>query len=127
PLTDALIEILSAQRKRQLEERMKVGKLWTDHGFIFADEAGGPHTQWTLRYDCKLILKSAGLPQNFTPYTTRHTMATLLIANGTNVKAVSERLGHSKVVITLQQYTHVSQGMQADVSAEIERLLGGVK
>jgi integrase len=106
---------------------MKAGKLWADHGFIFADELGGPHAQWTLRDDFKLILKAAGLPMNFSPYTSRHTMATLLIAVGTNVKAVSERLGHSKVVITLQQYTHVSQGMQADVSEQIERLLGGQK
>ncbi|HEX2491974.1 MAG TPA: tyrosine-type recombinase/integrase [Blastocatellia bacterium] len=61
------------------------------------------------------------------PYSARHTMATLLIAGGTNVKAVSERLGHSQVVTTLQQYTHVSPGMQADVSVEIERLLKGQK
>jgi integrase len=54
-------------------------------------------------------------------------MATLLIAGGTNPKAVSERLGHSNVSITLQTYTHVSPGMQADVSEEIERLLEGQK
>ncbi|MGE0128055.1 MAG: tyrosine-type recombinase/integrase [Blastocatellales bacterium] len=127
PLTDALIEVLSAQRKRQLEARLKVGKLWTDHGFIFANEIGEPYPQWTLRDDWKVILKAAELPLNFVPYTTRHTMASVLIANGTNVKAVSERLGHSNVAITLQTYTHVSQGMQAEVSEEIERLLGGQK
>src|SRR5262249_28143790 len=75
PLTDALIEILGAQRRRQLEARLKVGKLWTDHGFIFADETGEPFSQWVLSDDCKLILKAAGLPLNFTPYSTRHTMA----------------------------------------------------
>ena len=127
PLTEMLMEILSAQRRRQLEERIRVGKLWTDHGFIFADEVGEPYPQWALRHQFRLILKAAGLPENFTPYTTRHTMATLLIAGGTNAKAVSERLGHSKVVITLQQYIHVSQGMQADVSEAIEQLLGGQK
>jgi site-specific recombinase XerD len=30
------------------------------------------------------------------PMTALHTIATALIAGGTNVKAVSERLGHSK-------------------------------
>lgn len=54
-------------------------------------------------------------------------MATLLIAGGTNPKAVSERLGHSNVSITLQAYTHVSPGMQSAVSEEIARLLGGKK
>jgi integrase len=127
PLTDALIEVLGAQRKRQLEARLKVGKLWTDHGFIFANEVGEPYSQGTLLNDCKRILKAAGLPATFKPYTARHTMATLLIAGGTNPKAVSERLGHSNVTITLQTYTHVNPGMQGAVSEEIERLLGGQK
>jgi integrase len=127
PLTEAVIEVLKNQRTRQLEERLKAGKLWEDHGFIFADTCGGPYANWNLYAACKRILKAAGLSETFTPYSARHTMATLLIAGGTNVKAVSERLGHSQVVTTLQQYTHVSPGMQADVSVEIERLLKGQK
>ena len=89
------------------------------------NDGGEPYPQWTLRADCKSILKTAGLPLTFRPYTSRHTMATLLIAGGTNVKAVSERLRHAKVTITLQEYTHVSRGMQSYVSEEIERLLEG--
>jgi integrase len=127
PLTDAMIDVLKDQRRRQLEERLRAGKLWNDRGFIFCDLEGEPYAHWNLYAACKRILKAAGLPENFTPYSTRHTMATLLIAGGTNVKAVSERLGHSQVVTTLQQYTHVSRGMQADVSDEIERLLSGKK
>src|SRR5262249_38355567 len=99
PLTDSLIELLSVHRKRQLEARMKAGKLWADHGFIFPNEIGEPYTHWVLHDDFKAIANTAGLPENFTTYTTRHTMATLLIASGTNPKAVSERLGHSNVNI----------------------------
>jgi hypothetical protein len=40
---------------------------------------------------------------------------------------VSERLGHSKVGATLQQYTHISSGMQVEVSDEIEQPLKGQK
>ena len=50
-------------------------------------------------------------------------MASLLIESGVNVKAVSERLGHSKIDITLNTYTHVSEGFQAEVSGDIERIL----
>jgi integrase len=127
PLTENLLELMATHRMKQLEARIKVGKLWTDHGFVFANEVGEPYPHWILRYDFEQILKAACLPENFSPYSARHTMATLLIANGTNPKAVSERLGHSKVAITLQAYTHVSPGMQAEVSQEIERLLGGQK
>src|SRR5262249_2075556 len=127
PLTEGLIEVLGAQRKRQLEMRLKAGKLWTDHGFIFCDAFGEPFNHAALRYECKAILKAAGLPEHFVPDSTRPSMATIRIAGGTNVKAVSERLGHSNVTTTLSSYTHVSPGMQADVSEEIERLLEAKK
>jgi integrase len=127
PLTAALVEALKDHRKRQLEARMKAGKLWRDHGFIFAGATGEPFSPWDLLDDFRRVLKAAGLPETFTPYTARHTMATLLIAGGTNVKAVSERMGHANVGITLAAYTHVLPGMQAEVSEEIERLLKGKK
>ncbi len=127
PLTDSLIEKLAQQRTRQLEDRMRAGKAWTDNSFIFADEVGAPYSQSMLRYRFKEILKAAGLSSDFKPYDTRHTTATLLMAGGTNPKVVQERLGHSKVTITLQTYTHVSPGMQAEASEEIERLLSGKK
>jgi integrase len=127
PLTDPLIEILNRQRKSQLEARLRAGKLWKDHGFIFADTTGDPYPDWTLRRDFNAIAKKAGLPEGFSPKTARHTMATILIADKMPVKTVSERLGHSKVVVTLQQYTHSLTGMQADASERIEELLKGKK
>lgn len=127
PLTTAMVDVLNAERRRQLEARMKAGKLWTDHGFIFADATGEPYSQWTLHKDCKRILKTAKLPETFNPYTTRHTMATLLLAGGTNPKAVQERMGHTRITTTLGSYAHVLPGMQADVSEEIERLLNAKK
>lgn len=127
PLTVAMTEVLNRERKTQLEARLKAGKLWTDHGFIFTDATGEPWPQWTLHKECKRILKTAKLPATFNPYTTRHTMATLLLAGGTNPKAVQERMGHSRITTTLSNYAHVLPGMQADVSEEIERLLNGKK
>ncbi len=40
-------------------------------------------------------------------YSLRHTMATIALANGVNVKTVSEKLGHADVAITLNTYAHV--------------------
>lgn len=39
----------------------------------------------------------------------RHTHATLLISAGENIKVVSERLGHTNVVITLNTYAHIME------------------
>jgi integrase len=81
---------------------MKVGQLWQDHGFIFTNEIGEPYTQKRIRYFFGQVLKAAGLPEHFSPYSDRHTSATLLMASGINPKTVSDRLGHSDVSITLQ-------------------------
>jgi hypothetical protein len=39
-------------------------------------------------------------------YDLRHTAASILIANGVDFKAVSERLGHSSITITLDRSVH---------------------
>ncbi|MCI6275528.1 MAG: site-specific integrase [Clostridium sp.] len=44
----------------------------------------------------------------------RHTHATMLLSEGVNAKVVQERLGHKKVEITLEVYTHVTDKMRRD-------------
>ena len=56
-----------------------------------------PMTPSTFTWRFKLILKKHGL---------RHTNASLLIANGTDVATVAGLLGHSQPSTTLDIYTH---------------------
>lgn len=61
----------------------------------------------TLQYQFKKILKDADLPdKNF--HILRHTFSTNCIEGGTDVKSLSEMLGHSDVQITLNRYVHPS-------------------
>ena len=57
-----------------------------------------------------------GLP-HIHPHRFRHSLASLLINNGTNILAVSRRLGHANSVTTLSVYAHVLQKADAQ-SAE---------
>lgn len=52
----------------------------------------------------------------------RHTHATSLIAAGVPVKVISERLGHSSVVITQDIYGHVLPNMQRQAADIMESL-----
>jgi len=106
---------------------MKAGRAWQDYGFIFTNEIGEPYSQKQMAYHFKQFLKSAGLPGHFSPYSARHTSATLLMTSGINPKTASERLGHSDVAITLQTYTHPMADMQIEASEEIKRALRGRK
>jgi integrase len=54
----------------------------------------------------------------------RHTNATMLLLQGIHPKVVSERLGHSRVEITLNTYSHVLPTMQKEAAASLDRLFG---
>jgi len=53
----------------------------------------------------------------------RHAHATHLLSSGAHPKVASERLGHSKVGITLDLYSHVLPGMQEDAAARVDGAL----
>ena len=53
----------------------------------------------------------------------RHAHASLLLQQGVHPKIVSERLGHSGVNITLDTYSHVLPGLQAEAAARLDDLL----
>jgi integrase len=67
-------------------------------------------------------LKRAGLSQDFRLYDLRHSCATLLLADGVNVKVVSERLGHANIKMTLETYTHVLPGMQEGATEQMSKM-----
>jgi integrase len=71
-----------------------------------------------LRLDFQKWLKVAGL-SGLTPHSMRHSVATWAIDRGEPVKWVSQQLGHSSIVITLNTYakwfTLADQGAAARV------------
>ncbi|WP_260870827.1 tyrosine-type recombinase/integrase [Priestia megaterium] len=52
----------------------------------------------------------------------RHTHVTMLIQQNVNVKVISERVGHSSIQITLNQYSHVLPSMQQEVADKLNTL-----
>jgi len=56
----------------------------------------------------------------------RHAHATHMLSSGVHPKIASERIGHSKVGITMDLYAHVLPGMQEDAAARADRDLEDV-
>jgi integrase len=123
PLPASMARLLVDHRRQQNEARLKAGKAYENHGFVFAMPHGAPvRLRYLDRYHYKPTLKRAGLPATMRVYDLRHSSATLLLAAGENVKVISERLGHASVTLTLDVYSHVLPGQQEAASAKLERL-----
>jgi integrase len=54
----------------------------------------------------------------------RHTHATSLLAQGNSIKAVSQRLGHANIELTLRVYAHVLPTDDGDLAKGLDRVFG---
>ncbi len=114
-------------RKRQLEDRLAAGPFWQDHDLVFPSSTGRPVSDSNLRNrDFSRVLKEAGLPR-FRPHDLRHTMATAALLAGVHPKVVQERLGHSRISVTLDTYSLVLPSLQRDAAEQIDEALFGGK
>jgi integrase len=122
-LPDPLVKKLVAHKRQQAEIRLKLGAAWQVYDLVFCGEQGTPLSipNITYRY-FRPILTKAKLPR-IRLYDLRHSCATLLLIAEENPKVVSERLGHSTIVLTLDTYSHVLPTMQQNASAKLEKML----
>jgi integrase len=66
--------------------------------------------------------REAGLAR-LTLHETRHTYASLMIASGVNVKALSTYMGHANIGITLDLYGHLFPGNEAEAANLLDTFL----
>jgi integrase len=124
PLPEYLLAKLKHHRAVQSAYRLKQGDKYKNHNLVFPSRSGTPMSIRNLdRRHFKPILERANLPK-IRLYDCRHTCATLLLAAGENPKIVAERLGHSKISMTLDVYSHVLPTMQKSATEKISTLLG---
>lgn len=106
PLSDEVIAKLRSHLANQQEEQALLGEEWKEHGLIFASGAGTPMWPRNLVRHFKKALQAASLPSTIRFHDLRHSAASLMLAQGTPLKVVSEILGHSSVAITGDIYGH---------------------
>jgi integrase len=71
-----------------------------------------------------VIMKRAGVPR-IRLHDLRHTHATFLLLDGVPVTLVPKRLGHAKVSITLDTYSHILPGFELRAVESIGAALFG--
>jgi integrase len=122
-IPDSVVKSLHKHRIAQLEHRVHLGELYTDHDMVFATPTGNPLPPNTLASRFQRLIARAGVPK-IRIHDLRHTSATLMLANNVHPKIVQERLGHADVSMTLNRYSHVTMDMQRDAADQFDAAMG---
>jgi integrase/recombinase XerD len=78
-----------------------------DDGIVFLTSNGAPFTPNHLSWLARQYVKSAGMGKGGACHIFRHTMATLMLEGGADIRYIQAMLGHVRLDTT-QIYTHVS-------------------
>lgn len=120
-LPDELVDLLRLHETRQGAERQMAAQLWTDAGWLFANETGGPINPSTDTSHWKSLLRAAGI-RDGRLHDARHTAATVLLLLGVDQRSMMGIMGWSNSAMTLR-YAHVVEPIRKDIASRLSGLL----
>lgn len=100
-------------QRAHLEARRRIE---TESPALFLNASGERLSTQGIANVIAQLRREAGINRHVTPHMLRHTVATLLLRNGMDIRVVQEFLGHASIATT-QRYTHITK----------EHLIGGLR
>ena len=89
--------------------------------FLFEGQNGNKYSNASAQAVLKKSLKNTKITKKVTLHTLRHTFATHLLENGTDIRYIQELLGHSSPKTTMI-YTHVTQTSLKNIKNPFDEL-----
>lgn len=118
---DQVIKLLKSEKIRQ--NKLKVqGLLKNEYDVVCINSLNRYWNNSSFTDAYKKFLNSIEV-RYINIHSLRHAHATMLILAGTDMKTVSERLGHTDIKMTMNTYSHVLKEMDKTASDNIEKVL----
>ncbi|MDF2934184.1 MAG: putative integrase/recombinase y4qK [Chryseobacterium sp.] len=87
--------------------------------YLFEGSVGEQYSARSVQQIVKQAALKAKIPKPVTPHILRHSFATHLIENGTDIRYVQELLGHSSL-LTTQIYTHITDLKKRKIQSPLD-------
>lgn len=118
-------ETMALLRKHKLEQlrlQLANGDRWIDTGYVFTQDSGDHMNPDSVTGWLRDFSKRHNLP-HINPHAFRHTVASVLLANGTDIVTVAAQLGHASASTTENFYAHIIEENKAKASQCIADVL----
>ena len=92
----------------QREHAQARAKVQTETSALFVNSSAGRLSTQGIATVIATLCREARIKRHVTPHMLRHTVATLLLRNGADIRIVQEFLGHTSI-LTTQRYTHITK------------------
>jgi integrase/recombinase XerD len=106
---DRLAFVVDEQTVQIQRAHMEVrARIRTVSPALFVNASGGRLSTQGITNVIAKLRSGARIKRHVTPHMLRHTVATLLLRNGVDIRVVQEFLGHASIATT-QRYTHITK------------------
>ena len=115
------MDLLRHHKREQLRLQLANGDRWIHTGYVFTQDNGDRMNPDSVTNWLKHFSIRHNLP-HINPHAFRHTVASVLLANGTDIVTVSKQLGHSNITTTESFYSHIieeNKAKAADCIADV--------
>ena len=124
-LSKEMCQLLKAWRKEcEWDRTQTANETVSEDDYLFRQPNGKPMCPSTFTYRFKLILKANNLPLDLSVHSLRHTNASLLIAQGVDVRTVASLLGHAQASTTLDIYAHAFDKNKRKAQEKLGKAIG---
>ena len=97
-------------------------ELYKPKVWMFERTPGAPFTESIVSKRLKAAAREAGITKRIYPHLLRHSFATHLIEQGTDLKIVKELMGHNNIKTT-EMYVHIADTFKSNIKSPLDDIL----
>ena len=108
--------------KPLMKKLTEYNRLYRPKVWLFERRPGEPFTESIVSKRLKAAAQEAGITKRIYPHLLRHSFATHLLEQGTDIKIVKELMGHNNIKTT-EKYVHIADTFKSNIKSPLDDML----